>query len=305
MVLTPRISGGPEDAAGSFEYQWRGGALQAHLLSDVGKKRARNQDFCILCAPEDEQMARRSGVVCAVADGMGGVNGGEFASRLAMQTLAEAYYLSSNLPVPERLSHAVQLGNRRILEAAATNPEYHGMGTTVSALVVKDNYSYLAQVGDSRVYVSRRGHPVQQLTEDHSLVAEQVRNGFLSEEEARNHAMKNLITRAVGTREAVQVDLFSMRVERGDVFVLCSDGLSNVVHDREIDSALMLPTLQGAARRLVGRALEAGGPDNITVALLRVTGEPVRGHREEGAVELHPLNSGFRGLLRRMLPHPH
>ena len=298
MALTLKVYGGPDDAADGFEQHWRNGMLKAHLLSDVGKKRSRNQDYCILCAPPDPY----DGVLCAVADGMGGVNGGEYASRLAMETLAEAYYLSTYPPVPERLKYAVQAGNRRIYSAAAANPEFHGMGTTVSALAVKNNYCYLAQVGDSRVYIARRGHPVRQLTEDHSLVAEQVRSGYLSEAEARHHAMKNLITRAVGTRETVDVDLFHLRIQRDDVFIICSDGLSNVVDEAGIDEALALPSLKGAARRLVGSALEAGGPDNITVALIQVSGDPPRGHAEEGAAELRPFAGGLRGLLRRALP---
>ena len=299
MASIPLTRGGPQ-SGGSFEYQWSGDFLQVHLLSDVGKKRTKNEDYCILCAPEDKRLAHERGILFSVADGMGGVSGGEFASRLALHTIVEHYYTDPEETIPERLLKAINTANQRIFEEAENHPEYHGMGTTVSVVVVDGDYAYIGQVGDSRVYLTRQDQRIWQLTEDHSLVAEQVRSGYLSEEEARNHSLKNLITRAVGTREAIKVDLFSFRIEQGDSLLVCSDGLSNMVNDEEIADAMCLPKLQGAARRLVGQALEAGGPDNITVSAMRVIKPPPPGKLHEGAHEVTLSRHGFFGKLKRI-----
>lgn len=299
MALVPLTRGGPDDG-GNYEHQWSGEYLQAHLLSDIGKKRQQNEDSCILCAPEDKRLEQERGFLFAVADGMGGVSGGEFASRLALHSIVERYYTGVEPGIPERLREAVMTANKRIYEEAENHPEYHGMGTTVSVVLVNGENAYVAQVGDSRVYLWRTGRRrLWQLTEDHSLIAEQVRNGYLSEEEAQNHSLKNLITRAVGTREAITVDLFALKLEVDDAILICSDGLSNVVKDEEIAGAMRLNSLQGAARVLVGHALEAGGPDNITVALLKVIKQPPKTELDEGAVQVPLRNSGlFSRLLR-------
>lgn len=290
---------GPE-SGGNYEHQWSGEFLQAHLLSDVGKKRAHNEDSCILCVPEDRSTTAKRGILIAVADGMGGVSGGEFASRLALQTLAEQYYELPEGPIPERLREALFRANMRVYEEAEHNPQYHGMGTTVSAVVIHGDCAYVAQVGDSRVYMSRDNGTIWQITDDHSLVAEQVRNGMISEEEARNHSLKNLITRAVGTKDSLDVDLFAVRLHENDTMLICSDGLSNVVDDDEIARALRGEGLQGAARVLIGRALEGGAPDNVTVALLRVTKAPPRMKLDEGAVRVTLQKPGFWQKLRRV-----
>lgn len=290
---------GPE-AGGNFEYQWAGDFIQAHLLSDVGKKRNHNEDSCMLCVPEDRSALAEQGLLFAVADGMGGVSGGEFASRLALQTLADEYYGSTG-SIPARLRESLRKANLRIYEEAEHNPQYHGMGTTVSAVALQGDCAYIAQVGDSRVYMSRDNGTIWQITDDHSLVAEQVRNGMLSEEEARTHALKNLITRAVGTKDSIEIDLFAVRLQEKDTLLICSDGLSNVVKDDEIGHTLKSNTVQGAARVLVGRALEGGGPDNITVVLLRVTKTPPRAKLDEGAVKVTLQRPGLFSKLRRLI----
>jgi protein phosphatase len=291
---------GPEKG-GNFEYHWSGSDLQAHLLSDVGKKRARNEDSCILCAPEDRALASERGYLFAVADGMGGVSGGEFASRLALQTVVEEYYTRGEATAPERLREALDQANRRIYDAAEHNPEYFGMGTTVSVVLIIGGYAYIAQVGDSRVYLLRGRDAVWQVTDDHSLVAEQVRNGYISQQEAKTHSLKNLITRAVGTKEAVKADLFAVKLKQGDTMLICSDGLSNVVEDAEISSALANANLQGAARVLVGRALEAGGPDNISAVIVRVTAPPPKSKLEAGVEQIAPPRAGLLGAIRRLV----
>lgn len=291
--------GGP-DSGTSYEYQWSSDCLQAHLLSDVGKKRTQNEDYCVLCIPEDRKVKQDYGILFAVADGMGGVSGGEFASRLALHTIVDQYYAANEGSSPARLRKAVAAANQRIYEEAEIHPEYHGMGTTVSLVLVKGNCAYVAHVGDSRVYLFRGGRRIWQLTQDHSLVAEQVRNGFISEQEARSHSLKNLITRAVGTRELIKVDLFYLVLEPGDNLLLCTDGLSNVVDQEEMAGAMELANLQGVARTLVGRALEAGGPDNITVAALRVVKPLPKTRPENGAVKVSLPPQGFLDRLKHM-----
>lgn len=254
-----------------------------------------------MCAPDDPRTVQERGLLFAVADGMGGVSGGDFASRLALQTLAEEYYARRESNIPARLSESISQANRRIYQEAENHPEYYGMGTTVSALLVDGDHAYVAQVGDSRVYLLRKGEAIWQITDDHSLVAEQVRNGYISEQEARTHSLKNLITRAVGTKDAVNVDLFSVQLRLGDTLLICSDGLSNVVENEQLAAAMAGDNLQGAGRVLIGRALSAGAPDNVTAVLVRATNPLPRTKHHEGAQKVSPARSGFLGALRRLI----
>lgn len=292
MAAIPLTQTGPEDG-GNFEFQWQGPYLNAHILTDVGRKRQRNEDSCAICAPEDKAKSDTLGRLFAVADGMGGVHGGEFASRLALNTIVENYFSGPGGNIPTRLRDAVHAANRRIFEEAEHNPNYRGMGTTLSAALVFGDYVYVAHVGDSRIYLKRQNHRTVQLTQDHSLVAEQVRSGIITEEEARTHAMKNLITRAVGTKDTVKVDLLACQIEKGDTLMLCSDGLCTVVHDDDIDEALGKSSLQGMCRILVGKALDGGGPDNITVVALRIADQPPAEPLHEGATRVRLNSKGF------------
>ena len=295
----PLTRSGPGDAD-NFEFHWSGNGLEIHLLSDVGRKRTHNEDSCVLCVPDDRNLLLERGTLVVVADGMGGVSGGRFASKLAVQTLVETYYIEREPGVPVRLRQGVLQANRSIYEEAESRPEYHGMGTTVSAVVVIGDRAYIAHVGDSRVYLYRNGAAIMQITEDHSLVAEQVREGVLTEEQARSHSLRNLITRAVGTKESVKVDLFSVRVREGDRLMICSDGLTGPVDPEGIAECMQGPKLQGVARSLVGRALEGGGPDNITVALVGITEPPVKTEPDAGAVEVNVDKPGIISRLRGM-----
>ncbi|MEX2015062.1 MAG: hypothetical protein WD873_00405, partial [Candidatus Hydrogenedentales bacterium] len=171
----------------------------------------------------------------------------------------------------------------------------------VSMVIVRDDVAYIAQVGDSRVYIAREGQPLFRITEDHSIVAEQVRNGIISEDEARHHNLKNLITRAVGIKEIVDVDLFGLRLKKGDTVLICSDGLSNAVDDAGIQQALRLDTVQAAARLLVGKALDAGGSDNISVAILRVRDNLPHGNMHRGCLQVSLPGNGLLGRLRRFV----
>ena len=299
MIDIPVTRCGP-DKAGNFEYQWADGPLRAHIISDVGRKRNHNEDSVILCAPADTAVSGERGMFFAVADGMGGASAGERASHLALQTAIDQYYSGPLVNIPEHLRESVEVANMIVFREAEDNPALHGMGTTMSALIVQHDCAYIAQVGDSRVYLARGKDECVQVTHDHSLVAEQVRGGIINEEEARNHSLKNLITRAVGIKDLVQVDLFSVRLKRGDTLLICSDGLSNMVRDEEIASCLQMDNLQGAARLLVGKALEAGGDDNISVALVRMEGSPKHAALHDGGTPVHLNATGLVGKMRRL-----
>jgi protein phosphatase len=254
-----------------------------------------------MCAPDDARVVQERGMLFAVADGMGGVSGGDFASRLSLQTLVEEYYARRESNIPARLTESISQANRRIYQEAENHPEFYGMGTTVSALLIDGDHAYIAQVGDSRVYLLRKGEPIWQITDDHSLVAEQVRNGYISEQEARTHSLKNLITRAVGTKDSVNVDLFALQLKQGDTLLICSDGLSNVVIDEQLASAMAGDNLQGAGRVLIGRALEAGAPDNVTAVLVRATAALPRTKFHDGAQKVSSARGGFFGAFRRFI----
>jgi protein phosphatase len=230
---------------------------------------------------------------------MGGVSGGDFASRLGLQTLVEEYYARNEVTIPSRLQESVSQANRRIFQEAENHPEFYGMGTTMCALLVHGDHGYIAHVGDSRLYLYRDA--LYQVTEDHSLVAEQVRNGYISEDEARTHSLKNLITRAVGTKEAVKADLYAVKLKVGDTIMMCSDGLSNLVDDNTIAGILTGGNLQGAARVLVGRALEGGAPDNVTVLLMRVTAPPFKTTLAQGAKNVTIGKTTIFSKLRRLI----
>lgn len=290
---------GPENG-GNFEYDWSDTFLAAHVISDVGKRRERNEDACLLCAPRDVELLDGYGYLFAVADGMGGASAGEHASALALSAFSEAFYRDGRESVPERIRSAIEDANLRVFQEAEENPEYHGMGTTLSAVTIVGDCAYVGQVGDSRVYLFRQGGELVQVTEDHSLVAEQLRGGIISEEEARSHALKNLITRAIGIKDRIEADLFGIRIEKGDALLLCSDGLSNMVENEAIVDALKMDSLRSAARFLIGKALEAGGPDNISVAVIRVIDAPPHKDLQEGCETLARPETGLWTKFKRM-----
>ncbi|MEQ1564458.1 MAG: Stp1/IreP family PP2C-type Ser/Thr phosphatase [Myxococcota bacterium] len=240
-------------------------------MTDVGLKRSHNEDNYLI----NEELN-----LFVVADGMGGHAGGEYASAIAVNTVEEivtsleieGFDADTTDPVEvtrHKLSHAIRLAGRRIYEKAREQPEYHGMGTTAVVLLVDGSNAYVAHVGDSRLYLVREGK-VEQVTEDHSLIAEKIRHGLLTPEEAKNHRMRNVITRSLGYQEDVEVDLQVRAVRRGDQFLLCSDGLSGNVAPDEIMESLSKHGPQDAARHLIGLACERGGEDNITTVIARV-----------------------------------
>ncbi|MGN0758182.1 MAG: Stp1/IreP family PP2C-type Ser/Thr phosphatase [Candidatus Ventricola sp.] len=230
--------------------------MAATLRTDIGKLRKQNED----AAWFDEARA-----VFAVADGMGGHLAGEVASRMAIEAV-QRMARENERPGIAALREAVACAHETILAHAQDHIECAGMGTTLSVLWLGENYAYIAHVGDSRIYRLREGS-LTQITQDHSLVEELVRAGLITREQARTHPRRNIITRALGTHGENEPDLLVTDVQDGDVFLLCTDGLTGMVPDDEIERTLRDCGMEAAADRLLALALDAGGRDNVTLIL--------------------------------------
>ena len=229
--------------------------MKVYSMTDIGRIRPINEDSNYTPAPGER--------FCAVADGMGGHNAGEVASAMAVKVFS-GYMRDVEVITPEALRAAVARANDAVYQASLESEKVSGMGTTFSALAMNGDNAYIAHVGDSRVYLIRRG-AIMQITMDHTLVEEMVLKGLITVREARVHPKRNIITRALGTESRVEIDLYQLALRAGDVFFLCSDGLTNHVSEREIlDVTLGGETWPDKLRRLVGSALEDGGQDNIT-----------------------------------------
>jgi protein phosphatase len=240
--------------------------VEIGFLTDVGQKRDHNEDSFYVFQPTQDFAGR--GMLFGVADGMGGHAGGEFASRIAVQAL-QKYYTADVEPQNEvaAMENCITEANSLIYSQAKTSPVLKGMGTTLTSALLMGNALRIGQVGDSRGY-RIRNQTIQQLTNDHSLVAEQIRQGIITESEAASHPAKNIITRALGTKSKVDIDFYTFEMEPDDRILLCSDGLHGVVFEEEILSiVLQSESAPEAVRRLIQRANENGGPDNITVIL--------------------------------------
>lgn len=241
--------------------------METYCQTDVGLKRNSNQDFVYA---SDQKVGRLPSLLI-VADGMGGHAAGDLASRVCVETAVSSIEGSGQTETIPILAEAVQKANRAVLKKAAEKPEYEGMGTTIVAAVIEGNTLYVANVGDSRLYLIDDDR-IDQITLDHSLVAEMVRSGRISPEQMRNHPEKNIITRAVGGEENVEADFFDVGLHKGDVVLLCSDGLTNMVEDEQIFRIVRREkTLRDAGQKLISAANSAGGRDNISVVLARLT----------------------------------
>lgn len=237
-------------------------------VSDIGKRRKLNQDYVYT----SEQPVGPVPNLFIVADGMGGHNAGDLASRLAVNTIVEVIAASQEKELEDMFEAAIELANRKVYDHACRNPELEGMGTTVVAATCSDGMLFVANVGDSRLYMVGR-HGMKQVTRDHSWVEEMVRRGGLGKEEARNHPDRNIITRAVGAEEKVKPDFFRVELKEGDMVLMCTDGLTNMLEDEEIRMALDgARDLVEQAETLVRRANENGGRDNISVILIQPMG---------------------------------
>lgn len=244
--------------------------------TDVGMRREKNEDNLLV---SDEHS------VYVVADGMGGHAGGAMASKIAVTTVEEvmAEQLSrlgnngaykgaiEQHPVLMCLPTAVKRACAAIFKRAQENPELQGMGTTVTGVTFQDGYAFFGHVGDSRAYLIRAGH-IEQLSDDHSLVNEQLKAGLITAEQAKVSRFKNIITRSVGFEEDVAVDTMVVPAREGDVYVLCSDGLANMASDQEILQQVSENFLSQAPKHLIQLANDRGGDDNITVIVLYVNG---------------------------------
>ena len=237
--------------------------MRSSGMTDIGSKRTNNQDSIFF---SDAPVGALPNLYI-VADGMGGHRAGDKASRMAIDITVD-YVKKSNLENPIAiLKRAMLVANNEIFKAADHDPDLTGMGTTMVAAVAKNGKLYVANVGDSRLYSIN--NDIKQITMDHSLVEELIRNGELERKKGRNHPEKNIITKAMGSREEVIPDFFEIDINTEDKFLLCSDGLSNMVEDDEIrDIIVEQDDLDKAALALIDRANYYGGSDNISVVLI-------------------------------------
>ncbi|MDR0948220.1 MAG: Stp1/IreP family PP2C-type Ser/Thr phosphatase [Lachnospiraceae bacterium] len=240
--------------------------MKSYSLTDIGRKRKYNQDYVYA---QGEPIGRLPNLFL-VADGMGGHNAGDYASKCAVDTIID-YVTYAQAQEPERiLQEAFIAANRIIRQKAQEQEELSGMGTTLVAAVWQKNLLTVANVGDSRLYLC--GTQLQQITRDHSLVEEMVRVGGMDKGVARNHPDKNIITRAIGAADEVEIDFFQVPIQEGDIALLCSDGLTNMLEDHEIHQILLGGMQAGKelselAGDLIAAANENGGKDNIAVVL--------------------------------------
>ena len=244
-------------------------AIQA--ATDLGQKRARNEDTYASWESDDPAEVARRGVLLVLADGMGGARSGDVASKLAAETVVRSYREGKSPDPLADLGAAVAAANQAIYAENSREDELPGMATTVTAAVVRGAEVYVAHVGDSRAYLARAGR-LEQLTEDHSLVARLVAEGQLTSDEARLDPRRNLLTRSVGLAANVPIDARRVQwaLQPGDTLLLCSDGLHGLVHDRDLLPILGHKELERVATELIQMANGAGGSDNITVIVARV-----------------------------------
>ncbi|MCK4401147.1 Stp1/IreP family PP2C-type Ser/Thr phosphatase [bacterium] len=252
--------------------------FRAYGLSDLGRVRKLNEDSFLVS--DDLKLY-------LVADGMGGHAAGDVASRKSIELIKAfiertakdnditwPFEMNPELaPEANKLIAAVQIANKKIYEMSFSNPELKGMGTTIAGLFIAEAKVYIVHVGDSRVYLMRNGR-LKQITEDHSWVNEQVKENVITEDEAKQHRWKNVITRALGSEKEVKVDLQEKDIVSGDIFLICSDGLSGMVERKTMEDIIKkhINNLSEAAEEMIDYANKAGGVDNITVILIGAQG---------------------------------
>lgn len=251
----------------------------------------------------------QKGELYVLADGMGGAAGGKTASNLAVQLTLNGYYRDDDTDIPRSLNRVIQQANQRINELANEDRMFYGMGTTIVASVLHDKYLYLAHVGDSRAYLLRNGK-LQQLSEDHTLVQSQLRAGLLTEKQAATHPRRHILSRNLGAQEKARPDFATHELQQGDTLLMCSDGLSGEVSDKEIATVLRKYDPAQAAHKLVDLANQHGGSDNISLIVRQVdwlppptnrsrhvTSQPIRSSRK-----LQPATAGV-GVIQIQNPY--
>ncbi|MEE9412928.1 MAG: Stp1/IreP family PP2C-type Ser/Thr phosphatase [Methylococcales bacterium] len=244
--------------------------IAACMVTDVGCVREENEDRILYVKPSDPQLQMTKGILAVVADGMGGHQAGAVASQLAVETIKRHYYNNSQSP-QLALQQALISANQYIREYAQSDQQFSGMGTTASALVLQQGAVYTAHVGDSRLYLIRNNR-ITQLTEDHSMVMQMVKEGLITAEQARQHPDNNIINRALGTQDYVEVAISTnvLYAQSGDRFVLSSDGLHDLVDDEEILQATRRSDIHQTCHQLITQARDRGGYDNISVGIVAI-----------------------------------
>ena len=238
--------------------------MRIYSATDVGQKRKMNQDYVFASEGPVGNLPN----LFTVADGMGGHNAGDYASSHAVRILVDEIREDADYNPVKVIRHAIETANTEIRNRAQEDENLRGMGTTMVVATIVDQYAYVANVGDSRLYVIQDG--IHQITRDHSLVQEMVKMGEISEEEARNHPDKNIITRALGAEKTVDVDFFDLKLEEGCTILMCSDGLSNMVEDSQLQEIITDTDtdLDEKGRILIREANRNGGKDNIAIVLI-------------------------------------
>ncbi len=248
-------------------------SLDVASRTDIGRTRAVNEDNLASVIPQDIQIMARKGALFVVADGMGGHAQGDTASDIAVSTVRDIYYKDESDDIPASLRHAVEQANMLICQQnqEQSKGDYKmNMGTTCVAAVLKNSIVYVANAGDSLAYIVRNGQ-VKQITQNHSWVAEQVRLGTMSEAEAKAQGKSNVVTRCLGSTPNVEIYIGSEQVQNHDALVLCTDGLHMLVSEDEIRTVIEQYGSEESASRLIALANENGGPDNITVVVVRIS----------------------------------
>lgn len=255
---------------GAFDAQSARLEVIAAVLTDAGCRRERNEDSAVFIRPGDAGLLSSRGVLAVVADGMGGHSAGEVASRIAVDVVGRLYFESQG-EWRSALVDALQIANAAILERSRQSAELRNMGTTCTALAIRECSAWCAHAGDSRLYLLRKGE-IYAMTEDHSEVMEKVRLGLLTLNEARRHEDRNVILRCLGSRADLLLATWEepLPVLSGDRFVLCSDGLYDIVDECEINEHATATEPFEAARRLVHLARDRGAPDNVTIAIVEL-----------------------------------
>ncbi len=241
--------------------------MKSFSVTDIGRKRTVNQDYVFCC----EQEIGRLPNLFIVADGMGGHNAGDYASKYSVEVVIDYIKSCNEATTISILDHAIQHANKFIRKKSEEDSTLFGMGTTFVAATISDNRMIVANIGDSRLYVI--GDEITQITRDHSLVEIMVENGEINPEEARTHPNKNIVTRAIGgIEDNALVDFFEIDLHEGNIVLLCSDGLSNMLEDKDIFQIVKQyeASLEDAGRALVEKANDQGGKDNIAIILMKV-----------------------------------
>jgi serine/threonine protein phosphatase PrpC len=265
--------------------------LDTWELTDTGRQREHNEDHVGSFVPDDLDLLSERGRLFVVADGMGGHLAGEVASKYAVEQVLFAYYNGTWDLAEPSLIRAIQGANTDLYEESQNNPERSGMGTTLVAAALTGSQLTVANVGDSRATLVRDGS-LRHITRDHSWVADRVAAGLLTEEEARTHPSRHIITRSLGNDSSVDVDTFIETVQPGDAVVLCTDGLSGLVSDSEMLEVVSHSDARSASVELVQLANDRGGPDNITVIVIKVR-EPAAARQRAMTTPLR-----LRGVVR-------